>query len=84
MNLKEAIDRGIPRVRRPTWANADAYLRLRLDEFGNLEQHLFSRIGQELFGLPTPQDAGGIGFALWGKEEDFVIYDGPLDKADLD
>ena len=84
MNLDEATQKGIARIRRPTWAFADSYLKLHLEQQADGTflrgpwLHLYSRTEQQLIGEPTPQTLLGLDDTTTDYEE----YTGPADEAD--
>jgi len=81
MTVKEAVVRGIERLRLEVWADPHAYLKLDLLPGGMSGPwaHLYDRVTQEAIGEPTPQDI--LAFHL-DSDDRFVAYAGPRDRDD--
>ena len=80
MNLSEATKSGISRLRRPMWANKNAYIKIDLLEDGFMGpwMHLYDRPMQDLLGESTPQSF----FASPDTVCDYIEYSGELDNAE--
>lgn len=80
MNIKEATQKGICRLRRPMWVPDECYIKIDLIAGGyGPWGHLFSRKEQAMIGEPTPQNFLVIGDAT----DDYEPYQGELDNADV-
>lgn len=85
MNIQEALDKRIPRVRMAHWKNPNCYLRLSLLEDGTygVWTELYDDISQPLLGLPV----GSQCIPLWGFDIDkdrFEIYTGVISEHEQD
>lgn len=79
MTLSEATQQGITRLRRPMWANKNAYLKIQiLDGLRGPWAELWSRDEQLLIEAPTPQRIIAIG----DQTDDYVEYRGVIDEQD--
>lgn len=83
MTITDAVCKKIKRLRRPIWANANAYILLILHEVEGKNYfgpwyYLFDRTCQEVIGEPTPQQI----LAIADETADYEEYLGPLDVAD--
>ena len=79
MTLNEAAKGGINRVRRPMWANPNAYARIDLVSGGmGPWLHLYDRDSQEVIGATTPQRFMLLNDTL----NDYEEYQGEIDRTD--
>ncbi len=80
MTITDAIRSGIKRIRRPNWANPNAYVCLTLlpDGMAGPWSYLFDRPCQEAINCPTPQEL----MILGDTTDDYEEYVGSLDEED--
>jgi hypothetical protein len=83
VTISEACREGVMRLRRPMWANPNAYMTITLIRQGDKLfygpwSNLYDRRCQEAIGEPTPQKFLNVGDTT----DDYVAYTGPLDPQD--
>jgi len=76
MTINEAIQKRIARLHLPMWANPQAYILLHL--VGNDSCGPWAKLFDRPFQEETPEQFLCIG----DNRDDFVPYDGPLDRDD--
>ena len=79
MTIQEALDRRIPRIRRPRWAHKDTYLRLPLlpdGEYGPWAE-LYGITEQVAIGIPVGSQTICVLLPDVVSEKGYEIYKGP-------
>ena len=100
MQLRDAIEQRIPRVRKTIWANPNAYIRLPLkaggmkgpwaELFDPSTEESMVQVVREMHGEDAAiKEAARIRreqhmFWMMDSDDDYVIYDGPIAERELE